>query len=282
MCNLKLKEMGLNIKKLKELQKDLEKKARQEMLENISDELINFVLDEDISQDYRVEKKRPVTQQSKRVIGHWVKEGVIEGNQNTDGGWYYFSKTESIWIDIVTQLREFGLSLTKIKLVREKLFEEEVSNFRLIDFALMQTVLKETYVMIVYPDGSINLTTLQLYSESVKTGALASHIVFSFSNLIYNIFPDAELDFLRNNDNTLNLTPDEMKLLYYLRTKEYEEIRVKAKEGEIYLIEAEKEYSISNKIIDIIRNASYQDVMIKVANNKIVNIKAIEKAKPKK
>mgnify|MGYP000608998703 FL=1 len=272
--------MGLNIKRLRELQKDLEKKARQEMMENISDELIKFVLDEDISQDYRVEKRRPITQQSKRVIGHWVKEGVIKGDQNTEGGWYYFSKTESIWIDIVTQLREFGLSLTKIKLIREKLFEEEISNFRLIDFALMQTVLKEPYVMIVYPDGIINLTTLLLYSESVKTGVLTSHIVFSFSNLIYNIFPDAELDFLKNNDNSLNLSTNEMKLLYYLRTKEYEEIRVKAKEGEIYLIEAEKEYNIGDKIIDIIRNASYQDIMIKVANNKIVNIKAIEKAKP--
>ena len=153
--------MGLNIKRLRELQKDLEKKARQEMMENISDELIKFVLDEDISQDYRVEKRRPITQQSKRVIGHWVKEGVIKGDQNTEGGWYYFSKTESIWIDIVTQLREFGLSLTKIKLIREKLFEEEISNFRLIDFALMQTVLKEPYVMIVYPDGIINLTKIK-------------------------------------------------------------------------------------------------------------------------
>ena len=46
------------------------------------------------------------------------------------------------------------------------------------------------------------------------------------------------------------------------------------------MIEAEKEYNIGDKIIDIIRNASYQDIMIKVANNKIVNIKAIEKAKP--
>lgn len=275
--------MGLDIKKLKELQKDIEKKARQEMIENISENLIDFVLDKDILQDYRTDKGRIIAQQSKRVIGHWVKEGVINGKQNTDGGWYYFNKTESIWINIVTLLREFGLSLPKIKFVKEQLFKEEVSNFRIIDFALMHTILREAYVMLVYPDGSITLTTLKLYSNSVKTGVLKSHIVFNFKSLIYSTFPNAELDFLQTEyTDVFNLTPNEMKLLYYLRTKEYEEIRVRAKEGEIYLIEAEKEYNISKKIIDIIRNSSYQDITIKVADNKIVNIKAIEKEKTKK
>ncbi|MFP5437261.1 MAG: MerR family transcriptional regulator [Bacteroidia bacterium] len=274
--------MGIDLKKLHEFQEKIENEAYEEMIQNISENLIDFVLDNDIIQDYRTEKGRVIAQQSKRVIGHWVKEGIILGEQNIEGGWYYFNKTESIWIDVVTQLREFGLSLPKIKLVRNQLFNEEVPNFRIIDFALMHTILREAYVMLVYPDGVISLTTLKLYSNSIKTGVLKSHIVFNFKNLIYNTFPDAELDFLPTENNTLNLTPNEMKLLYYLRTKEYKEIRVRAKEGEVYLIEAEKEYNISEKIIDIIRNSSYQDITIKVADNKIVNIKTVEKEKTKK
>lgn len=274
--------MGLDIKKLRELQKDIQEKARIEMMENISNELINFVLDKDIFQDYRNDKGRVIAQQSKRVIGHWVKEGVISGEQNMEGGWYYFNKTETIWIDIVTHLREFGLSLPKIKLVREQLFKEEVPNFRIIDFALMHTILRDAYVMLVYPDASITLTSLELYGESVKSGALKSHIIINFKDLLYNTFPNAELDFLQTEfTGNFNISPNEMKLLYYLRTKEYEEIKVRVKEGEVYLIEAVKEYNLSQKIIDIIQNSAYQDISIKVADKKIVNIKSTEKEKLK-
>lgn len=273
--------MGLNFAQLKNFQVRIEKLAQEEMMQNISENLINFVLDDVIIDSFRNEKGRKITQQSKRVIGHWVKEGVIKGEQHNEGGWFYFDRTESIWIDIVTQLREFGLSLQKIKSIREHLFNEYVEGFRMIDFAIIHSVLRSPYIMLVSMDGSINLTTSKLYSEVVKKGALAPHISFNFFHLAKELFPKNNFDIaITNPDEFSDLTNAEMKILYYIRTGDFIEMKIKMQEGEVYLLEAIEEMPITEKLIDIIKSSSYQDITIKVANDKIVHITRTEKIKP--
>lgn len=273
--------MGLDLKKMRALQADIHKKAQEEMMENITDNLINFVLDEDIADSFKNEKDRKITEQSKRVIGHWVKEGVIKGEQYNEGGWFYFDRTESIWIDIVTQLRGFGLSLQKIKSIRERLFGEHVEGFRMIDFAIIHSVLRSPYIMLVSMDGRINLTTSSLYSETVKKSVLPPHITFNFFHLAKEVFPNNNFDIaIADPEKFLDLTGAEMKILYYIRTGDFKEMKIKMKEGEVYLLEAEQEMQINERLMDVISKSAYQDITIKVTGNKIVNIKRTEKIKP--
>lgn len=274
--------MGLDLKKMRVLQADIHKKAQEEMMENISENLINFVLDDDITESFRNEKGRMITEQSKRVIGHWVSKGVIFGEQHHEGGWFYFDRTESIWIAIVTQLREFGLSLEKIKNIRESLFNEIREGFRMIDFAIIHSVLRSPYVMMVRPDGSINLTTLGLYAETVKKTILPAHIVFNFFHLAKKIFPNNNFDIELGEPNKLpELTAEEMKVLYYIRTGDFKEIKIKMQEGEVYLLEAQQEMQVNEKLMEIISKAAYQDIEVKISGNKIVHITRTEKIKLK-
>lgn len=273
--------MGLDLKKMRALQTDIHKKAEEEMINNISENLINFVLDVDIADSFKNQKGRKITQQSKKVIGHWFKEGVITAEQPNEGGWFYFDRTESIWIDIVTQLREFGLSLPKIKAIRERLFNEYVEGFRIIDFAIIYSVLKDPYIMMVNMDGSINLTTSKLYSDIIKKDVLPPHITFNFFHLARGIFPNNNFDLAIADPNKLReLTNEEMKILFYLRTGDFKEIKIKMKEGEVYLLEAQQEMPLNEKLIDIIRTSAYQDILVKVSDDKIVNITRTERLKP--
>lgn len=273
--------MGLDLKKMRALQADIHRKAQEEMMENISKNLINFVLDKDIADSFKKEKGRRITEQSKRVIGHWVKKGVITGEQHHEGGWFYFDRTESIWIDIVTHLRGFGLSLKIIKAIREKLFNEVQPGFRMIDFAIIHSVLRSPYIMMVSPNGSINLTTSALYSETIKKAVLPPHIMFNFFHLAKEIFPNNNFDVaMANPDKLPELTDEEMKILYYIRTGDFKEIKIKMKEGEVYLLEAQQEMQVNEKLMDIISKSAYQDIAIKITDNKIVHITRTEKFKP--
>ena len=74
--------MGLDIKKLKALQPHLNRKAREEQLDYLREDLINLTLDTDIIESFRTEKTRKKTEQSKRVIGHWANSGdIVTGKQ---------------------------------------------------------------------------------------------------------------------------------------------------------------------------------------------------------
>jgi len=274
--------MGLNLVRLKKIQIDLERKCREEQRKNLTRELIELVLDNDLKKSFQEEASRVNSEQSRRVQSYWVKKGIIKPQEREkDGGWFYFDRTESIWIDIVTQLREFGLDLDKILKVREVLFSEEVKDFKVIDFCLIHSILKEPYLMIVYSDGKVGLMTAKQYGEIISQQEQPPHIVFSFYFLAKNIFPNNNFEIGQKDFNTIDLSSAETKLLFYLRTGDYQEIKVRLSDGEVYLIETERKIDPKDRIVDIIQNAKYQDIEIKVENDHIVYIKSTEKIRIK-
>ena len=271
--------MALDFEKLKKEQEKLEEGVRQERMENLSEELINFVLDKDVKCGFQDEKIRKVTEQSKRVLSYWVKKGIIKPAQRTkEGAWFYFDRIESFWIDIVIQLREFGLDLDKIALVRAALFHEEIYRFRMIDFCLIHSILRQPYLMLIFADGKTGFMTAKQYGKEITVRSAAPHLVFNFYTFAKEIFPNNQFAWGLKNPES-ELTVAEMKILYYLRTGDYKEIKIRMKDGETYLIEATRKVDLPKKIIDVIHNAKYQDIEIKVENDRIVNISSTEKVK---
>lgn len=273
--------MGLDIKKLKALQPQIDKKAREEQLDYLREDLINFTLNFDLIESFRSEKTRKKNEQSKRVIGHWVKEGVIVGEQNSDGGWYHFNRVESIWIDIVTQLREFGLGLESLRKIRHQLFHEEVKGFMLIEYALMYSIVSKPFVMVVFSDGEINVLPKSNYLKKIETDDLPVHVVLNFYNLAKKVFPNNNFDTTQNLyiDNN-NLTSDEFKILFHFRTGDFDEMKIRMKDGSIFLFEKGREITNEAKYADILKNKDYADVEIKKHSGKTTYIKLTEKIKP--
>ena len=272
--------MAINIEKLKKIQEEIEEKVYQEQMENMSAELINFVLDKDLRCSFQEEKVRKNTEQPKRVLSYWVKRGIIKPTQRTkESGWFYFDRIESFWIDIVCQLREFGMDLDKIALVRKALFHEEVLHFRMIDFCLMYSILRQPYLMIIFADGKTGFMTAKQYGKEIAIKSLTPHLVFNFYTFAKEIFPNNQFAWGLKNPESAELTVAEMKILYYLRTGDYQEIKIRMRDGETYLIEAKRKVDLPPKIVDVIRDAKYQDIEIKVENGRIVNINSTEKVK---
>jgi len=75
---------------------------------------------------------------SSRVLKHWHDVGILDDNRPKGKGWRKFSLTEVVWISVVSQLRNFGLDLKKIKKVKKYLdvfnSNENQSKCPLLDF----------------------------------------------------------------------------------------------------------------------------------------------------
>mgnify|MGYP001290167491 CR=1 FL=1 len=76
-----------------------------------------------------------------RVLNHWYQTSIISDRRTDGKGWSKFSFTELVWIKLIVRLRKFGLSLDKIKIVKEDLskyaVEDTYSMFPLLDFYLL-------------------------------------------------------------------------------------------------------------------------------------------------
>lgn len=58
-----------------------------------------------------------------RTLNHWVSEGLIDDERNNEGqGWRKFSIYDRLWVQIILELRKYGISFEKIKSVKECLF----------------------------------------------------------------------------------------------------------------------------------------------------------------
>ncbi len=273
----------MDIKKLKSFQLKLNKLAKEETNKNAKENLLNIVLEDDIRETYRNGKERDLPELSKRVLSHWVKKGLIEAEQSKEGGWYYFNRVEKFWIKIITQLREFGVELDKIKRIREQLFSqpEDVNGFYLIEFAIIYSVLKKPYIMIVFDDGEIRLMTSELYGKYIAEDALPPHITFNFFHLANEMFPNNKFELLNDEVISDNMTTEEQKLLYYLKTGDYDNIKVRLKDGDVYYLECTMSSHNPKTIHKILNEGAYQDIQIKKADGKIVFIECTDKIKLK-
>ena len=59
-----------------------------------------------------------------RALNHYKALGLIEQTNQLQNSWSKFNGTELVWINIIFQLRELGVSLEKIFLLKKYLFSE--------------------------------------------------------------------------------------------------------------------------------------------------------------
>lgn len=267
--------MSLNIQKLKEFQIDLEEKVRQE----ISDEVIQFLKSSFFSTNFISNKERKKTKHSPRVLNNWEKEGLIEKINAIDGKFRTFNKCQSLWLEIVTELREFGFSLEKIKKIRETLFDYNEIKFSAFEFALAQSILGESIILTIFNDGKTKLFPVTKYKKIIDTNQVPPHLHFNILALASKEFSANNFDLISQNDNLHLLTENELALFSLIRTGDFESIKIRMENGDIYLLEGTKKIPRGSKFIDIINQNKYQDIEVKTHKGEIVFFKTTEKIK---
>ncbi len=261
----------MDIQKMRDQQPYLNQRAKEEQLENF---LLSIGQIEDFIEFERAKKK---VSQTPRVLNNWVEQGVI--NPIESGKKRTFSKLESIWFDILLELKEFGFQLDKIKIVKEHLFDKRIGNtdFSPLKYTLIYSILIEPYMLLIFKDGSVKLLPKSEYIDELTSDRIIPH------HICINLLDISKEEFPKNNFCEIGnfakmglLNEKELEFLFYLRTGEYDEIKVRMEDGLIYLIESSTKIDVDSKIIDIINKNSYQDIQIKVRDGKTVLIKSTE------
>ena len=85
---------------------------------------------------------------SARVLNHWEKEGVLNDLREGGRGWRKYSPMDRIWIKLVQQLRAFGYPLSKIKVLKENLYDKNV-----LEVAVIQTGVHRVPLQLVLMEG---------------------------------------------------------------------------------------------------------------------------------
>ena len=146
--------MGIDIQKLssKEHLDKLDQNSVLEILEDIPESLIQFSANPILN--YCLEKKFGLKDKpSPRVLNNWVKNGLVKVDENDKGKVKRFDRLESIWLNIVVELRDFGLPLDSIARTRKILFDYQLKGFSLFKFQVLNCILRKPQTLVVYKNG---------------------------------------------------------------------------------------------------------------------------------
>jgi DNA-binding transcriptional MerR regulator len=255
-------------------------------------EIFNFFSAVEDNPEFKInlEKQREKTLSIKgsdvsyRVLNHWCNKGLIEDNReiNKEGvSWRRFSIFDRLWLEVIKELRYYGVSLDIIKKVREKMSEHVVENSYDItnfEYAVYRCKLmsKSQTRLIVFKDGFSEITSeLDMEIASIIVD-WDSYIDVNLNN-IWSKFSDK---FLSSKARSFVLADDEVELLAALRLENNREITVQMDEyGKINMLK-KKRLLKTGEIEDYVSShMKFGESVQKFKNGKCYLMEVIEQVK---
>ena len=213
---------------------------------------------------------------TRRLISEWQADNLIDPTEGKK--WRRFSLLDVLWIQLIADLREFGLSHSKIKQVKNDLFNQvdENGDCLLLRETINALAFKVPCLITVDRYGSSTIHHDQDLIKRLQEGEISHHLLISLNDVVSGIDGlEAPAEFREFSD----LSKDELALLAIVRDRKYLSIKIKMKDGRIDLIEGIEHIDTQTRIIDLLKEGRYQDIELKQENGKVVHVKRTTKRK---
>jgi len=249
--------------KLKELTPKLKKNAILENLENIPESFFEFASN-GISNYSLNETKIGITADvSPRALNRWIIKEVVYVENSDKGKIKRFNRLESIWVKIVVKLRRLGVSLDDLKYIRTQLFNYTVEEFCLFKFKVLNVILEAPEYLIIDDDHGVGFYSYKDYSDKAAKGHLYDHINLRFIDYIREEFPNNNFGTnfgIREVDEDV----EKVTLLFYLKTNDFEEMRITLSDGDTRLITNSSELKLNKSLLKTVQNWEFKSISIQV------------------
>lgn len=216
-----------------------------------------------------------------RTLNYWEEKNLLPVLRDNNKGWRKYSIIDLVWINIIVELRKFGLQLDQIKKIKDDIFTQEDNNTNNfiapeLNLYVASCFLNKPSYLIVFANGNASLGTFQEINFSIQLGFVKNHISISLNDIVSKIIPSKEGKLKPDFSSLFELKKEEIDLLFELRFKEWDEITLKSKDNKIATIETTTIEESKERISDLLSKSDYQDIIIKRRDKNIVSIKRTE------
>ncbi len=222
-----------------------------------------------------------ITGISKQVLNKWKNELLIPLYESNDKGWLKYSLVDILWIGIIEELKKFGYTFEKILIVKKQLLhldeiiendDDDGEQIELINLAVVDIILNSNPIYIIIDeDGKAEILNGYAVIDKMQLNKLTNHVILNLNQLIKlnieTLYKEPSLDEFKG------LSKDELQVLLILRSENFESVKITKKGGEIDTIESTEIVSNGKRILNILKEHDYQDIEIKQARGKVVQIK---------
>jgi hypothetical protein len=247
----------------KHLTERIEKSSVEEIFGDAPTSIIRLLKDKSIN--YSLSKKRGLNEKpTTRVLTHWVKEGIVHIEKKDRGKIKRFDKIEGTWLNLVVEMRNFGISIEHIKKPREYYFDYKIENSSLFKLKLLWSILISPQLITMDDEGNMSIYSIKHHNTYFKPNVyIPSHVCVSFNNFIEQEYPNASF---YQNYGLSNPTDsvEKLKLLYFLKTGDFQSMKVKLFDSDIRFFNSSKLLLENKEIMTYLSEWNFKEITIQI------------------
>jgi DNA-binding transcriptional MerR regulator len=208
-----------------------------------------------------------------RQLNSWGDEGLLT-NDREDRSWRKFSIMDALWVKVIQELREFGLSREQIKNTKYSLgcdAKEYGVPMPILEFYTAFAIgSKMPVLLLVFKDGVCVPANFTQYKVAREFGEVENHLQINLNKILQDFFPTVDLK--PQSKAEMPLTLEEVELLAFIRLKTFEKVEVKYKNGSIDLLEGLESVSNKKRIQEILKEQKYASIELIEEDGKVTRI----------
>ena len=210
---------------------------------------------------------------SRRVLSHWRKVGLLDESDTTK-----LSYAECFWISVANELRQFGLSLKKIKRVKDNIFHPDKEP--LLTFYLYNSFKKDIeddYFLLVNSKGESDIGSSDEIDAMEDLDLLSENYIKINFNLVKARLANKPTSTLKNSFINRKFLPKETKLIEAIRSGDYKKVAIRFKNGIATHLEKESVATSDamTTLKSIISEQSFGNITLTQKDGKLIHLQNI-------
>ncbi len=216
---------------------------------------------------------------SYRTLHHWDSIGLIECQRESGSGWRRFNLVEAIWVHVIIELRNMGISLNSISKVKSIFFEKiPDSHLKFFDYYLIDALyFKTPTFFVISSEGDSEFLSYEEMIGVMEVGLLNHCTLIHLNPLMNKIFKKIEIASEYPLKRTLS--DEQNKICDLIDQKDFDSIKISKSDDKISNIEIERGFPRNVPYKEIRKNQKDAIITTRVANGVDVSTKLTTRIK---
>lgn len=214
-----------------------------------------------------------------RQVNTWDASGLLDvERQGTD--WRLFSIMDKIWLNVIRELRKYGISLKQIAKIKKFLtlnHAVSIADLPILEIYSCLAPRKIPTCIVVFEDASALICPYADWLSILLGQMVPNHLVVHMGPVFANAFGKQSM--MPNPGRLTDLSREELNILQLIRENDYEQVHINYKGRKAEILEGLKRFDVHTKVTDVLKAKDYQRIELVNHNGELRQITAWERNK---
>lgn len=205
-----------------------------------------------------------------RVLSHWDSQDLIECERNNEKGWRKFSLVSSLWLFMVKELRQYGISIETIKKIKKCFFNTKTGKiFPILEFYLAFGIMVgRPLYWVVFSNGHAECFDYNQYKVALSLELLETHLVININEQLLKLNLPKSSSVNYSYEEALNKEYDELADM--IKNIDFKSFTIHKVDGVIDRTEIKTTADSKAKIVDLLASGDNIDILIKKRHGNVL------------